>query len=164
MTVRIERIELPGIGFRDDIVTAEGRHVGVITHRDGHRDVVLYERDDPDTAIESVALNSHEADALAGLLGQTALVGHIADLGAGTMGLFTERLLLPHDSRFLDQPLGATEARTKTGVSIVAICRGDGVIASPTPQETLRKEDVLIAVGTRRGLDSLEKILAKNSL
>lgn len=162
--MRIERIELPGIGFRDDIVTAEGRHIGVITHRDGHRDVVLYERNDPDTAIESVALNEHEADALATLLGHTALVAQIADLGVGSMGLFTERLVLPSDSRFLNHRLGDTEARTKTGVSIVAICRGENVVASPTPAELLLANDVLIAVGTRTGLDALEQILAKNAL
>lgn len=164
MSVRIERIELPGIGFRDDIVTADGRHVGVITYRDGRRDVVLYERNDPDTAIESVTLNAAEADALAELLGQTTLLGQIADLGSGAMGLFTERLVLPSDSRFLEQPLGATQARTKTGVSIVAICRGDQVITSPTPAEVMHAHDVLIAVGTRSGLDALERLLAKNAL
>ena len=125
---------------------------------------MLYERNDPDTAIESVSLSPAEADALAELLGHTTLLGQIADLGSGAMGLYTERLLLPSDSRFREQPLGATQARTKTGVSIVAICRGEEVVASPTPTEVLHADDVLIAVGTRAGLDALERILAKNAL
>jgi TrkA domain protein len=85
-------------------------------------------------------------------------------LGNGTIGLFTEQLVLPADSRFLDRPLGDTEARTKTGVSIVAILRGKDVIASPTPSEILRMDDLIVAVGTREGLDKLDKLLAHSQV
>ncbi len=164
MSVRVEHIELPGIGFRNDLVTKSGRHIGIITYRDGSREVVLYEPDDPDTAIESVTVTQPEADALAELLGQTTLIGQIEDLHTGTIGLFTEHLLMPIDSRYLDKPLGETKARTKTGVSIVAILRGEAVIPSPTPDEVLITGDRLVAVGTRAGLDALETLLQKNKL
>lgn len=162
--MRIEHIELPGIGFRDDIVTREGQHVGVITHRDGSRDIVVYERDDPDTAIESVALNGAEAEALAELLGQTSIVGHISEIGPHELGLFTEQLALPSDSRFINKTLREAKAHKSTGVSIVAILRGDHVIPSPTLEETLLHGDVVVAVGTRAGLDALEKLMQKNAL
>jgi TrkA domain protein len=59
-------------------------------------------------------------------------------------------------------PLSATKARTKTGCSIVAILRGESVIPSPAAEEVLLADDILIAVGTRLGLDKLEQILAQN--
>lgn len=161
MGVRIEKIELPGIGIRHDIVTKLGRHIGVLNYRDGRRELAFYDSEDPDTVLESVELNGDEADALADLLGHTALLSQIADLGSGALGIFTEQLILPTDSRFLDGPLGETKARTKTGCSIVAILRGDEVVPSPTPDEVLLLDDVLVAVGTRAGLDKLEHILAQ---
>jgi TrkA domain protein len=57
--------------------------------------------------------------------------------------------------------LGDTHARTETGVSIVAIVRGSEVIASPRPSQDLQNQDILVAVGTRPGLDALAEILSK---
>lgn len=162
MGVRIEKIDLPGIGIRHDIVTKLGRHIGVLNYRDGRRELALYDSEDPDTVLEAVELSTDEADSLADLLGHTALLSQIADLGSGSLGLFTEQMILPTDSRFLDKPLGDTKARTKTGCSIVAILRGESVIPSPEPVEVLLDHDILIAVGTRTGLEKLEQILAQN--
>lgn len=64
----------------------------------------------------------------------------------------------------MNRPLGDTQARTRTGVSIVAILRGQNVIPSPTPQEVLRDDDVVVAVGTREGLDALDKLLAHSQV
>jgi len=162
MGVRIEKIDLPGIGIRHDIVTKLNRHIGVLNYRDGRRELAFYDSEDPDTVLEAVELNAAESDALADLLGHTALLSQISDLGSGALGLFTEQLILPADSRYLDQPLSATKARTKTGCSIVAILRGEAVVPSPAAEEILLAEDILIAVGTRSGLDKLEQILAQN--
>lgn len=164
MGVRVEKIELPGIGVRHDMVTKKGRHVGVITYRDGHRELAVYDPLDPDTVLHAVDLNDEESDALSDLLGHTTLLSQISDLGSGALGLYTEHLILPTDSRYLNRPLGDTAARTKTGVSIVAIVRGETVVPSPTPAEVLLADDVLVAVGTRTGLDKLESILAHSDL
>ena len=164
MGVRIEKIDLPGIGVRHDVVTKDGHHIGVLNYRDGGREVALYDPSDPDAILASVALTGDEASALSDLLGHAALLSQLAGLGEGTIGLYTEQLRLPSDSRYLNRPLGDTQARTRTGVSIVAILRGQDVIASPTPQEVLRDDDVIIAVGTREGLDALDKLLAHSQV
>lgn len=164
MGVRIEKIDLPGIGVRHDVVTGAGQHIGVLSYRDGQREVALYDPEDPDAILGSVELSGDEAAALSDLLGHAALLSQLSNLGGGTIGLFTEQLVLPADSRFLDRPLGDTEARTKTGVSIVAILRGKEVIASPTPKEVLRIDDLLVAVGTREGLDALDRLLAHSQV
>ncbi|MDH6533172.1 TrkA domain protein [Aurantimicrobium minutum] len=164
MGVRIEKIDLPGMGVRHDVVTAAGQHIGVLSYRNGTREVALYDPEDPDASLASVALTAAEAAAFSDLLGHAALLSQLSGLGGGTIGLFTEQLVLPADSRYLDRPLGDTEARTKTGTSIVAILRGKEVIPSPTPSEILRMDDLIVAVGTREGLDKLDKLLAHSQV
>jgi len=162
--VRIEKIDLPGVGIRHDMVTKHGRHVGVLNYRDGRRELALYDPEDPDTVLDFIELDDDESDALSDLLGHTALLSQITDFGSGALGLYTDQLVLPTDSRYLDLTLGDTQARTKTGVSIVAILRGDKVIPSPEAGEILRQDDIFVAVGTRTGLDKLEALLAHTAV
>lgn len=44
---RVEQTPLPGISVRHDLITSSGRTVGVVSHRSGRRDLVLYDVDDP---------------------------------------------------------------------------------------------------------------------
>jgi len=164
MSVRIEKIDLPGMGIRHDMVTKHGRHVGVLNYRDGRRELALYDPEDPDTVLDCIELDDDESDALSDLLGHTSLLSQINNLGSGVVGLYTDQLILPTDSRYLDRTLGETQARTKTGVSIVAILRGDKVIPSPEPTEVLRQDDIFVAVGTRAGLEKLEALLAHTAV
>ena len=59
--VRVEQTPLPGIGVRHDLVTSSGRTVGVVSHRNGRRDLVLYDVDDPDACLASIPLTDDEA-------------------------------------------------------------------------------------------------------
>jgi TrkA domain protein len=66
---------------------------------------------------------------------------------------------MPAGSGFIGKPMGAMKARTLTSSSIVAILRGADIIASPTPDVVMEHGDVLVAVGTRSGLDALAKLI-----
>ena len=44
----IDETELPGIGVRREFTTRGGMRLGVIATRTGSRDLLLYDRDDPD--------------------------------------------------------------------------------------------------------------------
>ncbi|MFB2598068.1 cation:proton antiporter regulatory subunit [Herbiconiux sp. P17] len=160
MGVRIEKVDLPGIGVRHDLLTENGRRVSVVSHRDGDRDLALFDLDDPDSSSDSVPLTDDEAAALADLLGSSVTMSRLTSLAGDAAGLFTEQLLLPTDSPYMNRPLGDTKARTRTRVSIVAIVRDTMVIPSPTPADVLRAGDIIVAVGTREGLDALSRIIA----
>lgn len=157
MGVRIERVELPGIGARSDVITAAGRRVSVVSLRDGERQLALFDADDPDASTDSIPLTDDEAASLAELLGASLTISRLSGLGAA--GLFTEEITLPIDSKFVGRPMGDTKARTLTSSSIVAISRGSEVIPSPTPDVVFQRGDVIVAVGTRKGLDSLTKLI-----
>ncbi|BDI21500.1 potassium transporter TrkA [Herbiconiux sp. L3-i23] len=161
--MRIEKVELPGIGTRHDVLTESGRRIGVITHRDGKRNLALFDVDDPDACRESVKLTDDEASALADVLGASVMLSQLTGIGDQATGLFTEQLTLPAGSPYAGGVLGDTHARTLTGTSIVAIARDSHIIPSPTPDAALHAGDTVIAVGTRQGLDSLAELLSRGA-
>jgi TrkA domain protein len=149
---------LPGIGVCQEIDLRGGRRVGVVTHRDGRRDLVVYDVEG-DGALDSVALSDEEADALAEILGAPRVVGVFAELQRQAAGLVIEQLPLPADSPFVGRGLGDTQARTRTGASIVAIIRAGVAALSPDPEFELAAGDLLVTVGTREGVDQVIGIL-----
>ena len=66
----------------------------------------------------------------------------------------------PRSARCPDIRTYGGRARTRTHSSIVAIVRDGQLIPSPTPSDVLRAGDVIVAVGTRKGLDVLARLLA----
>lgn len=160
MTVRIEKVDLPGIGVRTDLVTESGRRLAVVRYRDGERELALYDADDPDLCRESLRITEEEAEAIADLFSTSLSVSRLTKLTEQTDGLYTEKIALPSTSPFADRPLGDTRARTLTHVSVVGIIRAGRIIPSPTPNEVLRAGDVIVTVGTRQGLDAASRLIA----
>lgn len=159
VSVRVEKVDLPGIGTRFDVITKRGRRVGVVSHRSGERQLALFDMDDPDASTHSIDLTDDEAAALASVLGASLMLAQLSGIREQAEGLFTEQLHISAGSPYAGSPLGATKARTRTSSSIVAIVRGPAVIPSPTPDTMLETGDTIIAVGTRDGLDALARLL-----
>ncbi|GAB3819174.1 cation:proton antiporter regulatory subunit [Micromonospora zhanjiangensis] len=160
MRVRVEQTALPGIGVRHDVVTGSGLRVGVVTHRNGRRNLVLYDRSDPDSCVADIPLTDDEAEALADILGASLMLGQLSGLRQQAAGLLTEQISIPAGSPYVGRRLGDTKARTRTSASIVAVLREREVIASPDPTFRFAAGDVVVVVGTRQGLDGVSKILA----
>ena len=155
----IERVNLPGIGMRHSFTTGRDRRLGVVSHHTGRRDLVVYDKDDPDSAVVSVALNPAEANALAELLGTTRIVERLAELNRQVEGLVTEQISVVEGSPYADRTLGDTAARTRTGASIVAVVRDRQVFASPRPDFRFLAGDVVVVVGTAEETDAVARIL-----
>ncbi|MGX5680153.1 cation:proton antiporter regulatory subunit [Schumannella luteola] len=159
MSVRIERVDLPGMGVRNDVITANGRRISVVSLRSGEREVALFDADDPDASTDSIGLTDDEAAALAEVLGASIQLSRLSSLSDKPLGLYTEEFSLPAGSGYDGRPMGDMKARTLTSSSIVAIVRGSQVHPSPTPDVVLEHGDVIVAVGTRSGLDALAKLI-----
>lgn len=156
---RVEETPLPGIGLRHDFQTAAGRRVGVVSHRDGRRELVIYDARDPDACVAQVRLTDEEADALAEILGATRVIERLAALRQQVEGLVSEEIPVRPGSAYDGRPLGDTRARTRTGASIVAVIRGGQVLASPGPEFVFAGKDVVVAVGTAEGVAAVADIL-----
>lgn len=157
--MEVTEILLPGVGVRYEFQTVSGDRVGVVAKRDGAFDFVRYERRDPDAAETLLTLTRDEADTLAEILGAPRIVERFADLTREVPGLSSADIEIPRGSRFDGRNLGDTRSRTLTGASIVAIARGEHVIASPGPNDALMGGDTLIVVGTTAGIEGVRRII-----
>jgi len=131
-----------------------------VSHRSGRRDLVFYGRDDPDACVASIPLTDDEAEALADFLGASLMLGQLAGLRQQAAGLVTEQVPIQPSSPYVGRRLGDSRIRTRTSASVVAILRDREVIPSPDPTTVFAAGDVVVVVGTRRGLDGVTRILA----
>ena len=158
MGLRIESRVLPGIGVCQELELHDGRRMGVVTRRNGHRDIVIYD-DEGDGAAAAITLDDDEANVIAELLGAPQLVTRLTDLQRSVDEVITEQLPIPRTSSYAGRPLGQTQVRTRTGASIVAVLRDGSTHASPGPDFVLQAGDLVVTVGTREGLDQVARIL-----
>ena len=156
-SVRVEEVELPGIGMRYVLMTQKGKRVGVVKHRSGRRDLLVYSREDPDACSETVRMTEDESSTLGELLGAPHIVDTLT--GIPVQGLMSEQIPIEPDSPFAGRTLGETQARTRTGASIVAVIRGEDALISPTPDFRFQPGDGVVVVGTRKGVRGVFAIL-----
>ena len=62
-------------------------------------------------------------------------------------------------SPFADRTIADTQARSRTGVSVVAVLRDGGAIPAPAPDVRLQAGDTLVVVGTPQGVTALSSLL-----
>jgi TrkA domain protein len=155
----VNEVLLPGVGLRYEFVNHEGDRIGVVAQRTGDFELVVYPGDDPDEAQSVLRLTSQEADTLAEILGAPRIAERFADLTREVPGLSAGQVEVRPGSPFADRPLGDTRARTRTGASIVAVVRGDDVIASPGPGQVLEAGDILVVIGTHEGIAGVQRII-----
>ncbi|OUC92869.1 cation:proton antiporter regulatory subunit [Streptomyces swartbergensis] len=156
---RLSSTPLPGIGVRYDLTTRDSHRLSVVAHRDGHRTISAYRRDDPDACDLSVRLTAEEA---ATLIDALMPAHHTPNLLSTTdLGLVAERIELSGSSHWNGRLLGESRIRTDTGASIVAVLRRAEAIPSPAPDFRLAGGDTLIVIGTREGVEAAAAILGR---
>ena len=157
----IHETALPGVGVRYEMTTRTGARLGVVVHRHGRRDVLVYDRADPDAAAESVVLTAAESAALAALLGASG-----SDAPAGTSGrrhpigrFAVDWVPVPPGSPYAGRSIATAGVRSITGVTIVAVLREDAAFPAPGPDFCLQAGDTALVVGTPEGVEALVELL-----
>ncbi|MDA3643999.1 cation:proton antiporter regulatory subunit [Saccharopolyspora indica] len=156
----VTEVLLPGVGLRYEFTTADGQWIGVVARRLGDFEFVAYPDADPDEVRVLFRLTAEEAEAVIEILGAPRIAERFADLTREVPGLSSGQVEVTAGSPFDGRTLGETRARTRTGASIVAVVRGEDVIASPLPSQSLRAGDILVVIGTQQGITGVEHILA----
>jgi TrkA domain protein len=151
--VIIERIALPGTGTCHTGTTARRQRIGVICHRSGRRDLVLYDPDDPDRATHTVVLDSAEARHVADLLAATITIDHVSDLERKIAGTSVARIRIPAGSPYDGHPLCDTSARY--AVSVVAVIRDEQTITAPDADFILQHGDTVVMAGESADITAL---------
>lgn len=155
----IHEVKLPGVGVRYEFETEEGNRIGVITHRTGLREVYVSRRDDPDEFNRVLGLSPDNSRTLAELLGASRVAAELTELQQRIEGLVIDWLPIRTDSHYAGRTIGDARIRTRTGVSVVAIVRGEDALPAPGPDESLVEGDFLVVVGTPRGVEQTVELL-----
>lgn len=155
----VTEIPLPGIGVRHEFSTDSGVPIGVLTHRGGRRELLVYDVHDPDTCRASVRLTADDSRTLAELLG-AATVSERATATAHIEGLAIDWLeVAPEKVGPEGQAIADLAIRTRTGVSIIAIIRDDVPIPAPEPTVVLLPGDTAVVTGTAEGMTAARRLL-----
>jgi TrkA domain protein len=154
----VTETRLPGVGVRHEFQTVAGERLGLVSHRTGRRELLLYDRHDPDAACAVVHLDSDDARTLAELLGASHVSESLASLQR-VEGLAIDWLNVVAGSPAAGRSIKDAAPRSETGVSIVAVLRGDATLAAPGPDERLEAGDVAVVVGTAEGIARLHDLL-----
>lgn len=159
---RIEETKLPGVGMRYDFSTRMGPRVGVIAHRSGDRELLVYSEEDPDRAALSLRLREDESHALAELLGATRVAEAVSHLRQSIEGLTIDWMSVRQGAAGAGATIGETELRRRTGATVVAVVRGGDTIASPGPDFRLQVGDVAVVVGAPASIELALQLLTES--
>jgi TrkA domain protein len=155
----VRETNLPGIGVRHDFTTDDGTLIGVLVRRDGRREILVYDRDDPDACSERMQLSRSDTQTLSELLGAGRVTEAVAAVRQQIEGLAIEWYDLDTTSPAIGNTIADLQLRTRTGASVVAVIRGDTTVPAPEPGLAFDSRDVAVAVGTDEGLAALRSIL-----
>ncbi|GAA3928754.1 cation:proton antiporter regulatory subunit [Actinomadura viridis] len=158
----VDRTVLPKIGYMYGFTTAKGQRAAVVAHRDGRRDLVLFDHSAPDRTRHTVALTGGEPGTVAQLLGSPVVIDHVAHLtqdlaDAQAPGLQAIRVPIPATSPYAGRALG--DLGSRTGACVVAVLRGDRTVTAPPATFGLRHGDAVVAVGDASALAAVRDLL-----
>ncbi len=157
---KVREINLPGVGVRHEFETDGGQRLGVVVHRTGRRDIVVYDSQDPDACTAMLELSADDTRTMAELLGASQVTEAVTAVQQDIEGLAIEWINLPESSPAVGVTIGQGAYRTRTGASVVAVIRSTRSIPAPEPDFAFAAGDVAVAVGTVEGLAALRTLLA----
>lgn len=158
---QIDETHLPGVGVRREFTTHEGDRVGVIEHRTGRRDVLVYNRHDPDSCRVVMRLTEDDGRTLAELMG----VPHVSDEAPEELrqeiasGLVIDWLPIRDNWTCTQCTLASLDLPSQTGALIVAVIRNQRTIPSPGADFQLSPGDTAIVVGAPESIQGAFDLL-----
>jgi len=157
----VRETKLPGVGVRHEFTTDQGQDVGVLVHRDGRREILVYDDVDRDACSSMLVLSASDTRTISELLGGSRVTEAVAAVQQEIEGLAIEWFEIDDGSFAAGTTIGDGQYRTRTGSSIVAVIRSDQSIPAPGPEFGLLAGDVVVAVGTVEGLATMRDLLRR---
>lgn len=154
---RVSHTHLPGVGDRYDLELRSSRRMGVIAHKTGKRELLVYDADDPDACRETVRLDDDEGHALADLLGGTSVAEQAQAAPVDIAGMTIDWMLVAEGSPAAGRSLGELDLREETGAIVVALVRGDETIPAPGPEQRFEAGDTVVVVGPAEAVGRAER-------
>ncbi|WP_407271911.1 cation:proton antiporter regulatory subunit [Radiobacillus sp. PE A8.2] len=151
--------QLPGIGQKITLKTAEDSMLVVIVHHTGKRELYFFDDSDSDEADFAMDLTPDETRELgAQLLGATYQPVNADQLKMFKKQIVIDYIKLTEKSSIAFTTLEESAIRNKTGATIIGIVQGDEMVAIPDINRKLMPGDVLMSIGKKDQIASLEAL------
>ncbi|RLJ70582.1 potassium/proton antiporter regulatory subunit (CPA2 family) [Hydrogenivirga caldilitoris] len=153
--MRFRETDLPGVGKRYTLELEDGGELTLIIHNTGRRELYIIEQEEEEPTCV-ISLTEDEAKDLGFLLAGTTY----QPVAPEKMELIMKEMVMEwvrvgEGSNLVNKTIAEAQIRKKTKASIVAIIRGEDMIVSPDPYDTVIKPgDTLVVVGTRQHINS----------
>lgn len=151
--------QLPGIGQKISMKTAEDDMLVIIVHHTGKRELYFFDDADSDEADFAMDLTPDETREIAAqLLGAT-----YQPVGIDKMRMFKRQIIIDYitleeASSLANKTIEESDVRNKSGATIIGIVHGDDVTAIPEADTTLKPGDILMSVGKEDQISTLSKL------
>jgi len=145
---QLEPTPLPGVGVRYDFATREGRLLGVVHRRGGCREIHVGSASDPDSPPFCIPLADDEVHTLVEALGGLQVTEGLARLQQYVEGIAIEWLKVGPASPVAGASIAGSVIRSRSGVLVVAVLRGDAAHPAPGPDFLMEAGDTLVVLGT----------------
>ena len=154
--------DLPGVGKKFEMEIGGGNRLVTIIHHDGKREV--YWQADPEADGERLfTLTDRQARTFGSILDGSQFQPVDMDEVEVPLGeAFIEWVDIDADSPLVGTSLEAADIRQQTGVSVIAIQRGEDTIANPEATNRIQEDDILVILGTREEQSSFDDLVDGN--
>ena len=152
--------DLPGVGKKFEVELEDGERLVIVTHNTGKREVYL--KANPDADGDKLFEVSDRLARKIGTILEGAYFQPVQAEAVETMlseDTYLEWYKVAETAAIAGQTLDQADVRDRTGVSIIAIQRGDELISPPTPETILEVGDTLVVIGEREECAEFETLL-----
>ncbi|WP_232696261.1 cation:proton antiporter regulatory subunit [Brevibacillus daliensis] len=155
--MNIRESELPGIGYKFEIITKNQDKMVIVIHDDGRREIYHFDSDDHDEVICNVTLNDMESRQIAGILGGMAYKPKALEtVEIAFDDLIIEWYQVEPNAPVVNKTIGEIDIRNNFGVTVIAIKKKNTKKANnPGPDTVIEVGDTLVISGERNQLKVL---------
>lgn len=141
--------DVPGVGRKYELDLADGARAVVLLHHAGR--VEVFRRESPEADSEKVFdLTNGQANRLGSILeGAYFETVPTEELSVPLGDAIIEWVDIDGDSPVAGRTLGESQLRAETGVSVIAVQRGEETVPNPDAEFRVEPGDILVTLGTR---------------
>jgi TrkA domain protein len=157
----ISEANLPGVGRKFQIETANGDRLVIVIHDDGTREIYHFERRNFDRAASVITLADSEARQIAGIIGGLSYVPKALPSAELILDdLVLQWFEIEPGASCIGKTIRDLQVRKTTGASIVSIIEPDRVKrTNPEAGTVLNEGATLILSGDRKTIDTAKNLL-----
>ncbi len=163
--MRIREADLPGVGRKYSMDLADGTTLAIIIHHSGRREMYLMEDPDEDEPTEIISLNDEEARKIGAIIAGSdyqPVTDERMELLVNN--LYVEWLRVDEESPLAHTTIRESQIKDAFGVTVIGIQRGKEIIGSPEADEKILPHDLLMVVGRRDQIRSLDDLCGQEKM